>query len=99
MKQLGDERMKSNILKKEIQRDHYPQYDCRWSVDAAACAETWWLMWRKDYEMSRWINDDYPGIRRRGVLLITDSGVGDERKIYDKKIDQIDFDLLDIGNG
>ena len=52
-------------------------------------------MWRKDYETSRWINDDYPGIRRRGVLLITDSGAGDERKIYDKKINQIDFDLLD----
>ncbi len=87
--------MKSNILKKEIQRDHYPQYTCRWSADNYD-AENWWLMWRKDYEMSRWIND---GRFLSCLIKQTDSGVGDERIIYDKKINQIDFDLLDIGNG
>ena len=85
--------MKSNILKKEIQRDHYPQYDCRWSADSYD-AEIWWLMWRKDYELSRWINDDSDRSFLAQRLLYKD-----EREIYNKKINQIDFDLLDIGNG
>ena len=83
--------MKSNILKKEIHRDHYPKYDCRWSADNYD-ADIWWLMWRKDYEVSRWINNDYPQFSGRHLYK-------DEREIYNKKIDQIDFELLDIGNG
>lgn len=75
---------------KEIQRDDYPQYDRRWNINDDYDAEIWWLMWRKDYEVSRWY-ENQPYCRRHLYK--------DEREIYNKKIDQIDFELLDIGNG